>query len=82
MTDLKLAWYAELAANPEKAVDPDAATAATPVEAITSRGGSYHMGVNGVAAFAHVSAGSKSWSNCKNGFRLCLELTSDEADNL
>ena len=83
-TDPNLAWYAELAANPEKAVDPDAATAATAtsVVAITSRGGSFHMGVDGVAAFAHVSAGSTSWSNCKNGFRLCLELTSDEADNL
>ena len=82
-TDPNLAWYAELAANPEKAVDPDAATAATPVEAITSRGGSYSSDAVGqVAAFSHVSAGSKSWSDCKNGFRLCLELTSDASDNL
>lgn len=80
--DLDLAWYAELAANPEKAVDPDAALASSPSSAVAIRGGSYGSDVNQVTAFAHESIGGTGWSSCKQGFRLCLELKFDDADNL
>lgn len=82
ISDYDLAWYRELASNPEKAVDPDATQAASPSTAVAIRGGSYGSGVNQVTAFSHESIGGTGWSSCKQGFRLCLTLTTDDADNL
>lgn len=81
-SDLNLAWYAELAADPEKAVDPDATTSSTASTAVAIRGGSYASGASSVAAYAHESIGGTGWSSCKQGFRICYELAFDEADNI
>ena len=80
--DSELAWYAELAADPEKAVDPDSTTASTASGQVAIRGGCYSSIATFVTAFAHEAIGGTGWSSCKQGFRLCYELAFDEADNI